>query len=65
MPTFATFIVVDNWYTAQEEKGMWSELDYYSYKENIDRAENTVVGRNMTVLKHSIQMVCRRILFSE
>lgn len=40
------FIVVDNWYTAQEEKTVWSELDYYSYQENIDRAENTVVARN-------------------
>ena len=44
-PTFP-FIVIDNWYTTQEEKNIWKELDFYSSQEKIDRAENTVVARN-------------------
>ena len=46
-PTFP-FIVIDNWYTPNEEKAIWKELDYYSSapKEHIDRAENTIVARN-------------------
>jgi len=46
-PTFP-FIVVDNWYTPREEKAVWKELDYYSSvpRDQIDRAENTIVARN-------------------
>jgi len=46
-PTFP-FIVIDNWYTPNEEKAVWKELDYYSSmpREKIDRAENTIVARN-------------------
>ena len=46
-PTFP-FIVVDNWYTPEEEKAVWKELDYYSSmpKDQIDRAENTIVARD-------------------
>jgi|DEB0MinimDraft_4_1074332.scaffolds.fasta_scaffold51348_1 Rps23 Pro-64 3,4-dihydroxylase Tpa1-like proline 4-hydroxylase len=38
------FIVIDNWYTPQEEKNIWKELDFYSSQENIERAENTFVA---------------------
>jgi len=44
-PTYP-FVVVDNWYTPQEEKNIWKELDWYSSHEQIDRAENTIVARN-------------------
>ena len=40
------FIVADNWYSPEEEKGVWKELDYYTSMQNIDRAENTIVARN-------------------
>jgi len=46
-PTFP-FIVVDNWYTPNEEKAVWKELDFLSAtpKNQIDRAENTIVARD-------------------
>ena len=46
-PTFP-FIVVDNWYNEAEEKAVWKELDFLSAlpRENIDRAETTIVARN-------------------
>ena len=46
-PTFP-FVVVDNWYTPAEEKAVWKELDFFSSmpRENIHRAENTIVARN-------------------
>jgi len=46
-PTFP-FVVVDNWYTPTEEKAVWKELDFLSTtpKDQIDRAENTLVARN-------------------
>ena len=42
------FIVIDNWYTPNEEKAVWIELDHYcsTPKDNIDRAENTVVAKD-------------------
>ena len=43
-PTYP-FIVIDNWYTPQEEKNIWKELDWYSSHEHIDRAEDTIVAR--------------------
>jgi hypothetical protein len=43
-PTYP-FIVIDNWYTPQEEKNIWKELDWYSSHEQIDRAEDTIVAR--------------------
>jgi len=47
-PTFP-FIVIDDWYTPNEEKAVWKELDFFSTtpRENIDRAENTIVARNL------------------
>ena len=46
-PTFP-FLVIDNWYTPNEEKAVWKELDFYSSmpKEAIHRAENTIVAKN-------------------
>jgi len=42
------FIVFDNWYTPNEENAVWKELDFLSTlpKENIERAETTVVARD-------------------
>ena len=46
-PTFP-FVVIDNWFTPGEEKAVWKELDFLSAtpKNQIDRAENTIVARN-------------------
>ena len=46
-PTFP-FVVIDNWYTPNEEKAVWKELDFLSAtpKNQIDRAENTIVARD-------------------
>jgi hypothetical protein len=46
-PTFP-FVVIDNWYTPNEEKAVWKELDFFSTtpKDHIDRAENTIVARD-------------------
>ena len=40
------FLIVDNWYTEEEEKSIWQELNYYLSvgKKNLKRAENTVVA---------------------
>tara|TARA_R110001592_G_scaffold257436_1_gene521016 strand:- start:385 stop:1044 length:660 start_codon:yes stop_codon:yes gene_type:complete len=42
------FVVIDNWYTPNEEKAVWKELDFLSTtpKNQIDRAENTIVARD-------------------
>ena len=42
------FLVIDNWYTPNEEKAVWKELDFLSTtpKEQIDRAETTTVARH-------------------
>jgi len=42
------FVVIDNWYTPNEEKAVWKELDFYSTmpKENTLRAEDTLVARD-------------------
>ena len=42
------FLVIDNWYTPNEEKAVWKELDFFSAtpKDQIDRAENTIVARH-------------------
>ena len=42
------FIIVDNWYTPTEEVAIWKELDFLSSlpKENMKRAENTIVARD-------------------
>lgn len=41
------FVIIDNWYSPDEEKAIWKELDFYSTipKEYIDRAENTITAR--------------------
>ena len=46
-PTFP-FLVIDDWYTPNEEKAVWKELDFFSAtpKDQIDRAENTIVARD-------------------
>ena len=46
-PTFP-FLVIDNWYTPNEEKAVWKELDFFSAtpRDQIARAENTIVARN-------------------
>ena len=46
-PTFP-FVVIDNWYTPNEEKAVWKELAFLSAtpKNHIDRAENTIVARH-------------------
>ncbi len=43
-PTYP-FIVVDNWYTPEEEEGVWSELNLFSHMTDIHRAEDTIVAR--------------------
>ena len=45
---FYKFLIVDNWYTTNEEKAIWSELDFYSNlpKQEIIRAENSIVARD-------------------
>ena len=46
-PTFP-FVVIDNWYTPNEEKAVWKELDFFSCapKDKTHRAENTVVAKD-------------------
>jgi Rps23 Pro-64 3,4-dihydroxylase Tpa1-like proline 4-hydroxylase len=46
-PTFP-FVVIDNWFTPNEQKAVWKELDFFSAtpKEQIARAENTIVARD-------------------
>lgn len=41
------FLLIDNWYTPDEEKAVWKELDFFGVtsKDEIDRAENTIVAR--------------------
>ena len=38
------FVLFDNWYTPNEEKNIWKELDWYSSQDSIERAENTYVA---------------------
>ena len=40
------FIVIDNWYTPEEEKAVWKELDFLSSvpREETIRAENSIVA---------------------
>lgn len=43
------FIVCDNWYSPNEEKAVWSELNFYSHQKDmktIERAENTIVAKS-------------------
>lgn len=40
------FIVCDNWYTSEEEKNIWKELNWFSSQDNIERAENTYVAHD-------------------
>jgi len=46
-PTYP-FIVIDNWYTPNEEKAIWKELDFLGAnpREQQLRAEETLVARN-------------------
>jgi len=45
-PTYP-FVLIDNWYTPNEEKAVWKELDFYcaTPKDQLERAENTIVAR--------------------
>ena len=38
-------VVADNWFSPEQEKAVWSELEFYGYQDNIDRAENTIVAK--------------------
>lgn len=44
-PTYP-FLVVDNWYTPEEEQAIWAELKLYSHMTDLQRAEDTIVARN-------------------
>ena len=37
-------LVIDNWYSAEEEKAVWKELDFYTNKDKFYRSENTVTA---------------------
>jgi hypothetical protein len=39
------FVLIENWYTPEEEKAVWKELEYYS-SNPIDRAEGGIVARD-------------------
>jgi len=41
-------LVIDNWYTPNEEKAVWKELDFYSAtpKKYLEKAEDTIVARD-------------------
>ena len=54
-PTFP-FLVVDNWYTPDEEKAVWSELELYSHLPYV-RSEDTpgVAHRNGNALAKSFR----------
>ncbi len=56
-PTFP-FVVFDNWYTPEEEKAVWKELDFVSSqpREKTERAETTVVAKkNGIPLSHAFR----------
>ena len=38
------FVLVDNWYTPEEEQGIWKELEYYA-SNPIDKAEDGIVAK--------------------
>ena len=40
------YLLVDDWYTPEEEKLIWNELDFYTCKETLYRAEDTIVAQN-------------------
>jgi Rps23 Pro-64 3,4-dihydroxylase Tpa1-like proline 4-hydroxylase len=42
------FLIIDNWYSPDELKKIWKELDFYHSlgRENIDRAEKTVIAKD-------------------
>jgi len=38
------YIVIDNWYTKEEEENVWKELDYFSNVRNLPRGEDTIIA---------------------
>nr|BAR36622.1 2OG-Fe(II) oxygenase [uncultured Mediterranean phage uvMED] len=40
------FLVVDDWFTDDEENSIWSELNFYLNQPNVVRAENTLSAKN-------------------
>lgn len=42
------FLIIDDWYSPDELKKVWKELDFYHSlgRENIDRAEKTIVAKD-------------------
>jgi len=42
------YVIVDDWYTEEEEKAVWKELDFYNSipADEIPRAEKTVVAKD-------------------
>ena len=39
------YVIVDDWYTEEEEKAVWKELDFYNTMDQKARAENTIVAK--------------------
>ena len=58
--TVNKIVVIDNWYSEQELKKIWKELDFYSGTQEMGRAENnlTVTGVDK---KGEPQAKCYRI----
>ena len=43
--TFFPCLIVDNWYTEEEQKQVWAELNFFTSKEKFYRAEDTITAR--------------------
>lgn len=39
-------LIVDNWYSPDEEKRIWTELDFYSHKNKFERAETEHIAKD-------------------
>jgi hypothetical protein len=40
------YLVIDNWFSPEEEKCIWSELNFYLHQPNTSRSENTLTAKN-------------------
>ena len=47
------YVVADNWYTEEEEKCIWKELDFYSTMRQKERAEDNCAEKNGMPLANS------------
>ena len=43
----APYLVIDNWYTQEEINAVWHELNMYATQPIYEKAENTVVAKNL------------------